>query len=333
MKITTKNSAKEIDPNWDCLDNSVYQNRNFLIHVEKYNPCNQRYYLGYNEDVFVAGAVVYSFKVNVLTYAKYCITLPMIIIGIPASVDAHGLVGDNDFFEELISTILKKERGLVLCLNYNTSLKIRNSIEMQTLPTLVHDKCDTTWENYLQSLRHNYRRRILSAEKKFLGVSFKENYCSQFTDEHYQLYLNIMKHTKTKLETLPYHFFSKLPEEYKLHSFYAENQLITWHITTFNSGVYYFLFGGLNYALRNKYDAYFNNLIHIIKEATVLKSGSINLGQTAEISKNRLGARLIEKKMFLFHRNIFVRMLFRLCKKMLEYKMDTNEVNIYKLNY
>ncbi len=333
MKIIIKNSAKEIDPNWDYLNNSVYQNRNFLNHVEKYNPCNQRYYLGYNEDVFVAGAVVYSLKVNVLTYAKYCINLPMVIIGIPVSVDAHGLVGDNDFFEELISIIIKKERGLILCLNYNTPLNIRNSIEMQTLPTLVHDKCNTTWENYLQSLRHNYRRRILSAEKKFLGVSFEENLCSQFTDEHYQLYLNIMKCTKTKLETLSYHFFSKLPEEYRLHSFYAENQLITWHITIFNREIYYFLFGGLNYVLRNKYDAYFNNLIQIMKEATVLKSGSINLGQTAEISKNRLGARLIEKKMFLYHRNILVRMLFRLCKNLLGYKMNTTEVNIHKINY
>ncbi|ESU22642.1 hypothetical protein FEDK69T_19000 [Flavobacterium enshiense DK69] len=330
MKTVIKNSASKIDHEWDSLSNSVYQNRDFLIHSEKHNPCKQRYYLGYEDDVFVAGAVVYSLKVNVLTFAKYCINLPMTVIGIPISVDAHGMVGNIVFFEELISDILKKERGIILCLNYNTSLNIKNIVEMETLPTLIYDKYNHSWENYLQSLRHNYRRRILNAEKKFSGIKHVESLCSQFTQEHYQLYLNIINRTQTKLETLSFDFFSKLSEEFHLHSFYKTNQLITWHITTLDREIYYFLFGGLKYDLRNKYDSYYNNLIQILKGGIKLNSTSINLGQTAELSKKRLGAQLIEKKMFVFHRNILIRTLFRLSKKMLTYKMNLCEANVFK---
>ncbi|MCJ7757214.1 MAG: GNAT family N-acetyltransferase [Gillisia sp.] len=332
MNIITKNKANDIDPNWDRLRNSVYQKRDFLIHAENFNPCEQRYYLGYNEDALVAGAVAYKLKVNILTFAKFNFTLPMMVIGIPVSVDAKGLIGNDFFSKEMVSEILKKESGLIICLNYDHSLNIKNIIEMQTLPTLVHSSFKSPWEEYLQLLRHNYRRRILNAEKKFKTISAEKHLCTEFTDEHYRLYLKIMQRTKTKLEILSKDFFSNLPSNFTLYSFYAESELIAWHITVFDKGIYYFLFGGLNYALRNKYDAYYNNLIQIIKEGADLNSDSINLGQTAEISKNRLGASFVEKKMFLFHKNSILRFLFRLGKNVLGYKLKTEVVNVYKNN-
>ena len=332
MEIVIKYSIKNIDPNWDDLRNSVYQKINFLDHAEKFNPCKQRYYLGYINDILHVGAVVYELKVNLLTFASFHFKLPMKIIGIPASVDAKGLIGDSKFYTELISFILKKESGLTLCLNYDYSLKIKRIIEMHTLPTLIYNSCISSWKEYLKTLRHSYRRRILKAEKKFQTVHVKKNECSQFTDEHYELYLNIINRTKTKLEILTQDFFSNLPSEYILYSCYSKKELIAWHITVFDKGIYYFLFGGLNYTLRDKYDAYYNNLIQIIKEGVNLKSDLINLGQTAEISKNRLGAKIINKKMFLFHKNIFIRSIFRLCKNLLSYRIKSNEINIYNKN-
>ena len=333
MKIVKKESSKELDPNWDILCDSIYQKEKFLSHAEKYNSCNQRYYLGYNENDLEVGAVVYSLKVNVLTFVKYRLTLPMTIIGIPASVDAQGIIGDSNCYEELVNEILKSERGMILCLNYIKSLNIKKKIEMQTLPTMIHNCYSSSWEMYLQSLRHNYRRRIIKAEQKFEGISVKRETCSQFSTEHYQLYLNIIKRTKTKLETLKKDFFLHLPTEYLLHSFYSSNKLITWHISVSGNNVYYFLFGGINYSLRDKFDSYFNNLIHILKEAAELNSVSINFGQTAEVSKNRLGANAIKKKMFIYHKNPIIRLLFRLSKSLLGYRLKLSMVNIYKRGY
>lgn len=331
MRTEISNSVKEFDSQWDTLCSSVYQKRLFLFHAEKHNPCNQKYYLGYNDDnQLVSGAVVYSSKVNVLTFSKYCINLPMTIIGLPASVDASGMVGESQCYSDLVREVLNNERGVVLCLNYESDFYFNSIVQMETLPSLVSDHLFLTWETYLESLRHNYRRRIIKAEQRFKNIKKTKSLCNQFSREHYELYLNILKRTKTKIETLSFSFFEQLPKEYMLHSFYIGKKLVTWHITTFDKGIYYFLFGGINYELRDKYDAYYNNLIQIIKGAILLKSKTINLGQTAEISKNRMGARFIRKKMFLYHKNLLIRSIFRLAKNFLSYKIKAIEVNIYK---
>lgn len=330
MKIIKKDSANELDPNWNLLCDSVYQKDKFLKHTEKYNRCNQRYFLAYEESGFVAGAVVYSLKVNMLTFAKHSLNIPMTIIGIPASVDAYGIVGNEIYYDELLNEIIKNEKGIILCLNYNKSLRINDIIEMKTLPTMIYDRDASSWENFLESVRHNYRRRILKAQNKFDGIVIKKGLCSQFTNEHYRLYLSIMSRTKTKLEILQKEFFLNLSSEYVLYSFYSDNELITWHITTSSEGIYYFLFGGINYSLRDKYDSYFNNLIHVVKEGINIKSESINLGQTAEVSKNRLGAKSIEKKMFIYHKNPLFRLMFKSMKSFLGYQINSEMVSIFK---
>ena len=333
MRIEISNSIKEFDYQWDTLISSVYQKQYFLLHAEKHNPCQQRYYLAYNDDnQLVSGAVVYTSKVNVLTFAKYCINLPMTIIGIPVSVDAPGLVGEKLYFPELINAIFKSEEGIILCNNYESKIPLRDIIEMQTLPTLIRNGFEVSWEAYLKTLRHGYRRRILKAESKFNNIKTLETMCMEFSDDHYNLYMNIMNRTKTKIETLSKIFFTELPKEFRLHSFYINNKLITWHISIFEKGTYYFLFGGINYELRDKYDAYYNNLIQIIKEAIRLKSKSVNFGQTSEVSKNRLGAKFMKKKMFLFHKSILIRLIFRYFKNFLSYEIKSAEVNIYKKN-
>ena len=330
MKIIKKDSANELDPNWNSLCDSVYQKDKFLKHSEKYNSCNQMYFLGFEGSDLVAGAVVYYLKVNMLTFANNSLNIPMTIIGIPASVDACGIVGNEIYYDELLNEIIKNEKGIILCLNYNQSLRINDIIEMKTLPTMIYDCDASSWEKYLESIRHNYRRRILKAQNKFDGITIKKDLCSQFTNEHYRLYLSIMNRTKTKLEILRKEFFVNLSSEYILHSFYSDNELITWHINVSNNGVYYFLFGGINYYLRDKYDSYFNNLVYVIKEGITIRSKSINLGQTAEVSKNRLGAKPIEKKMFIYHNNPLIRLLFRSSKSLLGFRLKPSMVNIFK---
>jgi hypothetical protein len=319
-KITT---AKNINRCWDQMISSPYQKLDLLIHLEKYNYCNQRYYIGREHDNYRVGAVIYSLKINILTYAKYTLNIPMTVIGIPASVDAGGLVGDKSLYVTIISHILKHEKRVILCLNYSEPLEISKVVEMQTLPTLILNNIYSTFSHYLSDLRHKYRRRIKCANKKGFGLRETESSCSSFTSNHYELYLNILNRAKTKLEVLTQDFFVNLPETFKLYSIYIENELLTWHITTMQNGVYYFLFGGINYDLRDKYDSYYNNLISIIKKGIENKCHTINFGQTAEVSKVRLGAKLNPKKMFLHHSNGLINNILRMIKPVIEYKART----------
>ena len=331
MEIKKYSSAKNICSTWDVCIDSIYQNIEFLWHIEKYNPCNQRYYVGYEANKVIAGAVVYSLKINILTFAKCTLPVSFSVIGIPASVDAAGIIGKNaECVKQLISSIIQQEKGLVVCFNYNEIDNIEKIIKMQTLPTLLFEKKNNSWHDYLKSVKHSYRRRILISEKKTAQVEKRIEPCSYFTEEHYNQYLAIMQRTKTKLEILSFDFFLHLPNSFKLVSLYHRNDLLAWHISTSDEATYYFLFGGINYELRDKFDSYNNNLISIIKEGFDTQCKTINLGQTALVSKNRLGAQIVPLKMFMYHSNPIIKCFISIAKNIISYKIKDNIVNVYK---
>lgn len=66
--VVCKSLPDEIDSNWDLLTDCYYLKREFLIHLHKYNYCNQRYYELHENGVLIAGTIVYSMKVNILTF-------------------------------------------------------------------------------------------------------------------------------------------------------------------------------------------------------------------------------------------------------------------------
>ncbi len=323
-------SIRDIIGNWDELSESMYQKKFFLEHLEKHNPCKQRYYCGYVNDTLVVGMIVYSLEINLFTFSGKKLQLKANIIGIPASVDASGVIGDQKYGDQLLTHILINEKGVILCLNYNYSDSVPDIIKMSTLPSLIFEKRDIDWSSFLLSIKHNYRRRIKVANLKFQNVTQTESECLTFTQAHYRQYLEVIEKTKTKLEVLSFDFFRHLPEPFRLYSFYHENELLTWHITARDEETYYFLFGGINYSLRDLYDSYFNNLIAILKEGFATDCRYVNLGQTAETSKNRLGAELVEKKMFLYHSHWGIRMILKALKGALTYKSKTRQSNIYK---
>jgi hypothetical protein len=331
MEIRKYTAAENICSTWDLCTDSIYQKLEFLSHLEKYNPCNQRYYIGYDLNKVICGAVVYSLKMNLLTFWKRSLPVLISVIGIPASVDAAGIIGkDTECVKKLISYILKQEKGLILCLNFNEIDTIDKIVKMQTLPTLIFEKKNNTWDDFLQNIKHPYRRRILKAEHKIKHIEKRIEPCSFFTQEHYNQYLAIMMHTKTKLETLSFDFFYHLPNTYQLVSLYYGKDLLVWHISSSDAATYYFLFGGINYELRDKFDSYCNNLISIIKEGFDTPCNTINLGQTATVSKNRLGANIIPLKMFLYHSNSLIRWILYLLKKPLSYEIKEKSVAVYK---
>ncbi len=330
MRIVKFDSIDLCPQTWDSLCESVYQTRLFLKHCEQNNACRQRYYIAETNGKIDACAVVYSLKVNVLTFSKSELKLPMTIIGIPASVDASGIFGLPEHQNLLLENILKNEKGIILCLNHEIEFSNRKLAQMRTLPALIFKDMPETYVSYLEKLKHSYRRRIKLAQSKFINIKHIETDCSRFTKEHYELYLNIIKRTPTKLEVLSLNFFVNLPNTFKLHSYYAENELVTWHITCKYKLTYSFLFGGINYKLRDIYDAYYNNLIEIVKEAFDVGAHELNFGQTAQISKMRLGAQIFEKKMFLYHHNFLINKLIHLSKKSLTYSFTLQESHIFK---
>jgi hypothetical protein len=183
----------------------------------------------------------------------------------------------------------------------------------------MKQKADS-WNEYLSQLRSPYRRRAHQIQQAFNEVGEVRTLCNAFTEKHYSLYLQIMQKTKNKLETLSFDFFKHLPNNFYLSSYYYNKQLLCWHINCRDKKQLFFFFGGHDYTMLNKYQSYFNNLFGILREAIEDGYEKIDLGQTAETAKMKIGGLMEERQLFLYHRYAIVRAILKLCKPLITYK-------------
>ena len=329
-EITCLSRALDLPENWDCAAVDYFQTREFLDHTEKYNPCNQRYYLLYQNETFKTGIVVYTLKLDLLTYLRIPSPFRMNIAGIPCSVSASGIIGNPDYLHQIIGHIKIREKGMLLFLNLASGLVEEKMIPGKTLPTIILTNHFRSWEDYLLAMRANYRRRFRQLSLPFSEIHKKQVACSCFDGRMYDQYLGVLKRSKGKLETLSMEFFQKLPSNFNLTTFYSAEKLIGWYISaTFNKKFYFFL-GGLDYKVNRKFNTYFNILLNVVKEGIGKRASIIDLGQTAEIPKLRLGGELVEKTMLGYHSNPMMRKLMKAGKRLLEYSTIVQESHVFK---
>lgn len=329
-EITDISRALDLPESWDYAAVDYFQTREFLNHTEKYNPCNQRYYLLYQNGIFKTGVVVYTLKLDLLTYLRIPSPFRMNIAGIPCSVSAGGIIGNPNHLHQIIGYIKTREKGLLLFLNLASELMEEKMILGKTLPTIILTNHFRSWEDYMLTMRANYRRRIRQLSFPFSEIQKKEVACSRFDGRMYDQYLGVLKRSKGKLETLSLEFFQKLPLNFNLTAFYSKEKLIGWYISsTFNEKFYFFL-GGVDYNINRQFNTYFNILLNVVREGIEKGASIIDLGQTAEIPKLRLGGKLVEKTMGGYHSNPIMRKLMKAGKSLLEYSTVVQEPHVFK---
>jgi hypothetical protein len=318
--IQQSTSARTLPTSWDDCSDSYFQTRSFLAYNEAYNPCQQRYYWLQEAQNLAAAAVVYTLPIDLFTFSNIPSPVRMQVIGIPTSISAPGLFGRPEAVSILLKHLLEAERGLILGLNLPPELDTRPGIQMDMLPTVELHHQFEQWQDYAPQLRAAYRRRVQQITRHWQDTQAIRTACSQFTYRHYQLYLDILRKSDSKLETLSYPFFKHLPERFYLTSYYHHRQLLSWHVNCEDRkhGRLYFFFGGHDYKLNSDYRAYFNNLIGVLKEGIEDRFFTIDFGQTAEIPKMRLGGKLSAKRMFLYHANPLIRWALKKSKRLIE---------------
>ena len=314
------NSATSLPIQWNELAECYFQQKEFFQHTDIYNSCHQRYYLLWNDQELVAGACVYTLSIHLFTFSRIPSSLKMQVVGIPASVSPPGIISRSvKDAQRLIQYIINNEKGLLLILNITGDFEIESCIKMTMMPTVTIEKIFDSWSGYLNSLRSPYRRRANHILNAFEHVKEISTGCDAFTKTHYDLYLQIMNHTKEKLETLSFEFFKNLNDCFQLTSYYEGERLICWNITCSDHEKLFFFFGGHDYKLLNIYHSYFNNLFGIVRQFLKKDYQKLDLGQTAEIAKMKTGGQMEGRTMFLFHHNLFIRSLLRLFKPIITY--------------
>jgi len=273
-------------------------------------------------------ACEYKIKLNLFTFGKIKFHLPFTVIAPPASVDCKGYTGN---VQALIDDY-KRKKGLFLMLNLkkeDTLDIFENSAAIgRTLPSCVFLNRFESFENYLAMLRSSYRRRVKKALEKGRSLKVLTIDNRSFDCEIYELYLEVLKKSQFPLETLPIKFFRL--SDCNIDVFYSENKPVAFVMYYMNNGFMSFVLGGMNYFFRDRFDLYYNMLLHMLKIGIENKVNTIDFGQTAESTKCRLGCELEDRYMVAFSGNKFITKLLCLFAPLLEYNREIIKNNVFK---
>jgi hypothetical protein len=322
--------ARELPATWDHVAEIYFQKREFLVHAEKYNPCKQRYWLLKESGELKAGAVLYTLRLDMLTFMLLKSPLEMHIAGIPCSVSCSGFIGDKFHIQILQKHLFSVLKGFVLFLNLADEAQGIKHAHGNTLPAIIIKRCFPDWEDYISALRSDYRRRLLKLLNSNHDIILETLPCSEFSPEMYNQYLEVYKKSDAKLEKLTYDFFLNLPDLFRLTICRKGSEIIGWNITLFHEKVLYFFLGGINYQMNTDNSTYLLLLAHIVRRGIEIGAGEIDLGQTAEIPKMRMGGIPEKRFMEAHHNNLLMNNLIRICQGMLSYKRDLPEAHVFK---
>lgn len=323
--------AKDLPKDWDKLcSKNVYMSKHFLEYMEKVNYCNQSYHLFYKGNKLYSCFMMFERKFNLFIFTdKYDIKVNMKFIYLPLSVTKPSIVFGKDKSE--IEEALNKMKGVKILINTDENDSLKNFTQGKYLPICTLENRWNTFDEYMNSLRANYRRRYNQALKKGETIKvdiLKDN--SDFTDEMYDLYEQVFEHSTYSLEKLNKEFFKNDISKIITLSINDKIEAIVQIIEDRVNDTLIFEFGGYNYELAHEYDLYHNMLIEIVKYAIDKKFKYINFGQTAYDAKLKFGAKMEQSYFLLSHSNKFLNYLIKKHIKFLEYKVKEYNFNVFR---
>ncbi len=170
----------------------------------------------------------------------------------------------------------------------------------ESLPMHYFKPQFSDFAEYYSALKAHYRYDIKRSMRKFQSVGLKvvrlkdgHKIRNIHTPEVHKLYEAVVINSENKLELLPIKFFHELaiqfPEQISYTLIYQGNHIVAFNCALYSSTSYHFLFCGLNYELNPLADLYFNLIYNDLDNALQHKVSVIQVGQTADVFKARLG--------------------------------------------
>jgi predicted N-acyltransferase len=266
----------------------------------------------------MAGGLVQRVVQGIRTGAKNFLKYRAIVCGLPVSAgQSHLWIDPQSDADAVLSSLANQMRRtakpvgarfLILKEFATAATTLRTALERQQFfiaespPMNLFPAEFASLENYMAALKAPYRSKIVRSQRKSadLGlraetiVSDGERIASQFTEETHGLYLAVVERSAVKLEVLSREWFQAMARRFSEESvwlaIYDGDRLLAWAYGLRYGNEYHSLFGGVNYALNENADAYFNLTYHELDFALGSGATDIHLGQTADDFKSRLGA-------------------------------------------
>ncbi len=323
-------NAKDLPKEWDKLcKNNIYMSKKFMMFMEKVNYCNQSYHLFYKNNKLYTGFMMFERRFNLFIFTnKYKINLPMKFIYLPLSVSHPSIVWNEDKTE--LTKVLNSMKGIKIIINVDTE-ELDNFSKGHYLPICILENKWNTFDEYLNSMRASYRRRINQALKKGEAITYELLHDNKdFTLEMYNLYEQVFNHSEYSLEKLTVDFFRNDIAKTILLKINDKIEAFIQLIEDRNNDMLIFEFCGYNYEIAHDYDIYYNMLSEITKYAIDNKFKYVQFGQTAYDAKLKFGAKMYYNYYLLSHSNKFINALIRKYNDKLQYKVVDYDFNVFK---
>lgn len=288
--------------------------------LKETNPFEQEYYYAKSDEHY-AFYTLYRSKMDILTFGKTSWYMKVSTIGYPCSLSCPGYVTDDlSFLLESITHI----KGAKLVLNVIEPVESKMGFG-ETLPTCMFDCNFSTIDEYLDSLRSSYRRRLKLAVKRCEESGIVKIHDNQA--DIYQLYLNTYEKSNYKLERMEREFFERVEAEKIVYQKGGKN--IGFTLLRRQGTHLDFMLCGMDYSEKTA-DLYYYMLLNIIDYAIREHCETIDFGQTSEQTKLKLGAYLEKRYFYASHTNPLLNLVARYGKDVLAYKYEFPAYKVYK---
>lgn len=333
MRIEVKEyrSACDLPNAWDELAvGNVYLSRQFLRFIEKtekdYFPT---YYLFYVDEKADSCFVTHQRKkYNLTMFTKFNFPITATLVYLPMSVTQSSMVVGR--LKEEVFRKIQSLKGYKMCLNLPL-YDLPDFAVGLTCPKCILNLPFSTFDEYVGALRSDYRNRYKKIMKRSqeLSVRFIDPK-TEFTDNLYALYINVLKRSRLRIETLSKEYF--MGEPFRIFVIEHQGKAVGFVQLLPNASELIFEFVGVDYAYNETHSVYHRMLYEIIRYGIEQGYQSIDFGQTADDTKLKLGCRYEMLYAALHHNNPILRTLCKKIAPKIEYKPITTKFNVFKEN-
>lgn len=327
--IVRYDSVSELPNEWDLVvGDNIYLTRKFLAFMETADREKKTYYGVYDSsgklDTVFETIERRGYNLGMFTRLNFKIKITMVYV--PLSVTRPG-IEYGECLEEA-AEFIRGLKGYKIFLNL-PDLELNGYAKGLTCPKCVLKIRWSSFDEYMDSLRSNYRYRFRKALKKAAPLKLRYlNSGEEFTDEMYKLYEQVYDKSRIRVEKLTPEFFrGEFFEIFVLEDGEGVRGFVQ---LLANGDELVFEFVGLDYSVQSKYDTYLAMLLEIIRYAIEHGFKTVDFGQTADDTKLKLGSEYIYLYAYLNHKN---RLLNAVCKKLahrLEYRPVTEKFDVFK---
>ncbi|MCD7780395.1 MAG: hypothetical protein LUH05_06970, partial [Candidatus Gastranaerophilales bacterium] len=333
-KIFTCTLASDLPEDWDNnIENNPYLKKDFLTFIEQTDNSQKKYCIFRNSqnktDTQFLICRTENNNLGMFTPFKFSATINSIYFPFSISSPA-GVFGEET--KKDVNKFLKTFKGFTMIVNIeNKDYKLSDFTQAVIPPKCLFEIKWHSFSEYMKDLRAGYRRRynIALNKSKDLKIRFLKDNKTEFTEQMYNLYLDIYNNASCKLGKVPIDYFK---QERCIIFVLEDSEDIQGFAQLYKNGEeLIFEYVGFNKKNVLQYDTYIKILLEIIRFGIENGYKIIDMGQTTDETKLKLGCRYKFLYALIRHSNPIINFILQKITTHIQYKpLDESRFHVYK---